>query len=77
MISRTKPDSTGLLPDPAALSDADIYAAMQAISGYLDITTNDLKEVYLLAFEHAQQRLFSVPVERFMSTRFFSVIRSF
>ncbi len=38
---------------------------------------NDFKEVYLLAFEHAQQRLFAVPAERFMSTRVFSVIRSF
>jgi CBS-domain-containing membrane protein len=39
------------------ISDDDIYAAMKEISGYLDITPGDFKEVYLLAYRHAQERL--------------------
>lgn len=37
--------------------DEDIYEAMKAIPGYLDITLGDFKEVYLLAYRHALERL--------------------
>jgi CBS domain-containing membrane protein len=39
------------------IKDEDILEAMRAIPGYLDITPGDFKEVYLLAFQHALERL--------------------
>uniref|UniRef100_E6QQM5 CBS domain-containing protein n=1 Tax=mine drainage metagenome TaxID=410659 RepID=E6QQM5_9ZZZZ len=39
------------------LSDADIIDAMQHISGYIDITTEDFRELYHLAYHHAIERL--------------------
>jgi CBS domain-containing protein len=39
------------------ISDDDISAAMREIPGYLDITPGDFKEIYLLAFRHARERL--------------------
>jgi CBS domain-containing protein len=35
----------------------NIYDAMKQISGYLDITLGDFKEIYGLAFQHAVNRL--------------------
>jgi CBS domain-containing membrane protein len=40
------------------LTDADILDAMRHIPGYLDITTDDFREIYHLAWYHALQRLF-------------------
>ncbi len=40
------------------LSDEDILDAMRHIPGYIDITTNDFREVYHLAHRHALDRLF-------------------
>ncbi len=40
------------------LSDEDILDAMQHISGYLDISTSDFREIYHLAHRHAMGRLF-------------------
>jgi len=39
------------------LSDEDIYDAMSHISGYVDITTEDFREIYHLAFKHAVESL--------------------
>ena len=39
------------------VSDDDIYEAMKDISGYLDITPGDLKEVYSYAYRHAFKRI--------------------
>ncbi len=39
------------------ISDEDIYDAMAHVSGYVDITTEDFHQIYLLAHEHALQRL--------------------
>lgn len=39
------------------LSDADIVDAMQHISGYIDITTEDFRELYHLAYQHAIARI--------------------
>lgn len=39
------------------ISESDIFAAMREISGYLDITPADFREVYRLAFRHAVERL--------------------
>lgn len=40
------------------LTDDDILDAMRHISGYLDITTEDFREIYHLAHRHALERLF-------------------
>jgi CBS domain-containing membrane protein len=42
---------------PVNISDDDIFDAMRDISGYLDITPGDFKEVYLKAYQHAVMRL--------------------
>lgn len=39
------------------VSDKDIYDAMKDIHGYLDVTPQDIKEIYLLAYQHAVERL--------------------
>lgn len=39
------------------LSDEDILDAMQHITGYVDISTGDFREVYHLAYRHAIERL--------------------
>ncbi|MEW6673227.1 MAG: CBS domain-containing protein [Thermodesulfobacteriota bacterium] len=39
------------------IADEDILKAMKDINGYLDITPRDFKEVYLLAYRHAVERL--------------------
>ena len=41
----------------AQISDEDIYQAMEEISGYLDITPENFKEIYFHAFQHAHQKL--------------------
>lgn len=48
-------------PDDAReleLADEDILDAMQHITGYLDISTGDFREVYHLAHRHALDRVF-------------------
>ncbi len=45
------------------MSDEDIYDAMKQISGYLDITLGDFKEIYGLAFQHAVQAASPVAVK--------------
>lgn len=46
--------------DPAKLlSDEDVYEAMKKIPGYLDISAGDFKELYLLAYQHAETRLYN------------------
>ncbi|MBI4644234.1 MAG: CBS domain-containing protein [Deltaproteobacteria bacterium] len=42
---------------------------MKEISGYLDITPGDFKEVYVLAFRHAQERLLRRVTAREIMTR--------
>ena len=51
------------------LTDDDILDAMQHISGYLDITTEDFRTIYHLAHRHALERLFlGVTAGRLMRT---------
>jgi len=47
-------ESGGLIPE---LTDDDVYDAMQHLPGYLDITTEDFRALYRLAFSHAVERL--------------------
>ena len=39
------------------LTDEDVYEAMGELPGYLDITTDDFRELYRLAYLHAIDRL--------------------
>ena len=39
------------------LTDDDIYDAMGRLPGYLDITTDDFRDLYRLAYDHALERL--------------------
>ena len=47
------------IPRSIDISDEDVYVAMKGISGYLDITPGDFKEVYRLAYKKAVERLTS------------------
>lgn len=40
------------------ISDDDIFSAMKQISGYIDITPSDFKEIYLIAYHQAIGRLY-------------------
>lgn len=42
---------------PVPLTDEDVLTAMKAISGYIDITPGDFKEVYRLAYAGAVGRI--------------------
>ena len=56
------------------LSDDDVLAAMKKISGYVDITPADFKEIYGLAYRHALERLGqSVTAENIMTKAVISV----
>ncbi len=39
------------------ISDTDIFEAMKSINGYIDITPADFKEIYMIAYRHAVDRL--------------------
>ena len=56
MIERKQSQETRI-PIPLELSDEDIFDAMKQISGYLDITPGDFKEIYGIAFQHALNRI--------------------
>ena len=59
------------------ISDEDIIEAMKDISGYLDITPGDFKEVYQTAYRHAMSRISSsVKAKNIMTTKVFSVKRA-
>jgi len=40
-------------------ADADIFEAMKAIEGYIDVTPEDFREIYRLAYHRAFQRITS------------------
>jgi CBS-domain-containing membrane protein len=60
---------------PVDISDDDIYDAMKEISGYLDITPGDFKEVYRFAYQQAVERLSSVKAGDVMVTEVVFVTR--
>jgi len=45
--------------NPNDISDEDIFQAMAEMSGYVDITPEDFKEIYTHAYNHAHQKLSS------------------
>ncbi len=63
-MSKHSPSSPGAQPSPEIeastpeLSDEDILDAMSRIPGYIDISTEDFREVFHLAHAHALGRLF-------------------
>ncbi|WP_051564507.1 CBS domain-containing protein [Desulfovermiculus halophilus] len=54
--------------DPNNLTDQDILEAMKRISGYLDITPGDFKEVYKVAYAQAHKRILSTPARDIMTS---------
>ena len=66
------PDDETTEPDAVPemqLTDDDILDAMQHIPGYLDITTEDFRTIYHLAYGHAAERLFGgITAGRLMRT---------
>ena len=63
--SRT--DSSNYDVPEMELNDGDILDAMQHISGYLDITTEDFRMIYQLAHRHAVGRILgNLKAENFM-----------
>ena len=44
---------------PNDISDEDIFQAMAEMSGYVDITPEDFKEIYTHAYEHAHIKISS------------------
>ncbi len=56
-MEKAKSSTLPCLPERLAISDEDIYEAMKEISGYLDITASDFKELYKLSYQHAMERL--------------------
>jgi len=44
---------------PNSVSDEDIFQAMTEMSGYVDITPEDFKEIYTHAYEHAHHKIVS------------------
>lgn len=58
-----------------SISDKDIYEAMKNIPGYLDISPADFRELYLLALDHARERLYeNLRVGEIMTKEVFSVL---
>lgn len=56
------------------LTDADIYEAMKSISGFIDITPGDFKELYCIAYKHAAERFArSMAARDIMATTVISV----
>lgn len=64
----------GGLPPDYELSEQDILEAMKGLSGYLDITPGDFKEVFALAYQQALTRLgLSLQARDLMTTPVVSV----
>ena len=65
---KKNPDQIPWVLDPKDLTDEDVLAAMKQISGYLDITPGDFKEVYAVAYSQAHKRILSTPARKFMTS---------
>ncbi len=55
-MMKERMEVSGIDLSQVGLTDADIYEAMKSISGYLDITPGDFKELYCIAYKHAAER---------------------
>jgi len=54
MSNRPSSPRSQFIPD---LTDEDVYDALGRLPGYLDITTDDFRDLYRLAYDHALGRL--------------------
>jgi CBS domain-containing protein len=72
-IDRVSADTTMPAGEPSNLNEQDILRAMRQISGYLDITPADFREVYALAYDLARQRILSAPARSIMTREVQSV----
>lgn len=53
------------------ITDDDVYAAMQRIPGYVDVSVGDCMAIYRFAQEHAKRRsLEQIRADRLMRTIF-------
>ena len=76
MAAENIPSDKGHLLVPADISDSDIVEAMKDISGYLDITPGDLKEVFRFAYKHALERISGVVKARdIMTVEVYTVLK--
>jgi CBS domain-containing membrane protein len=66
---KTKPGQEEADPRAAGMTDADILEAMKSVSGYLDITPADFKELYRIAYRHAAERFARSVTARDIMTR--------
>ncbi len=58
------------------ISDEDLRAALSDMKGYVDVTEEDLKKIYLLALQHAKERLaLSITVRDAMTREVVSVTK--
>lgn len=55
------PDPLPPSPTELELTDEDILDAMAHLPGYIDISTEDFRAIYHLAWQHAAARLLSRP----------------
>jgi CBS domain-containing protein len=59
---------------PPELSNEDIYEAMKLIPGYVDITPDDFREIFRLAYKMARQRLArGIPAREIMTREVIAV----
>ena len=59
---------------PVDISDDDVLEAMKTISGFIDITPGDFREIYIFAYKHSFERLSrSVKASDIMSPKVVSV----
>jgi CBS domain-containing protein len=65
-LTTKEPDD---IAHPLELSDDDIYEAMRELTGYVDITTGDFREIYRSAYVHAVERLSRAAPARDLMTR--------
>jgi CBS domain-containing protein len=66
-MTETKKSSAPPVGD-VGLTDQDVYEAMKSISGYLDITPKDFKDLYCHAYRKAVERISKSVLARDMMT---------
>lgn len=71
-----KPGKDIKMTNAFALSDDDVIKAMKEIEGYLDISVQDFRELYIIALKHARERfLRSTTVEKIMRAEVIAIDR--
>lgn len=72
-MDKDRPDKT-ISGSPVDLTDADVFAAMKRMQGFIDITPADFREIYRFAYNHAVDRIAtSVTAEDVMTRKVVAV----